>query len=107
MRHLVFLTALAMACATPTRNGQGVSPATYQSAEQSCREKAIDRYGPPPPESRRPSEQSGCDPKSWLCRRTEAWMMKADNPLSDATPWERTVHRSVRNCMQEQGYSLQ
>ena len=106
MKRALWLLVAALGCTTPTHNGEPVDPATIQRAERACRESAVARYGAAPSPSVRTSEPSQCDPKSWLCRRAERWMMDADNPLSDATPRDRLVHQHVRKCMNEKGYSL-
>jgi len=98
--------ALVLACSSPTRDGQTVDPQTFHRAERACRERAIARYGPPPASEAASQGDRSCDPQSWLCRRAENWMMDPDNSLSTATPWQRTVHRSVRACMERQGYAV-
>lgn len=105
MKRPFWFLALLVACSTPTRDGQSVDPETFQRAEQTCRERAIARYGPPPASDAARGSERSCDPQSWLCRRAEKWMMNPDNSLSTATPWQRTVHRSVRACLEDQGYA--
>ena len=84
------LAVLALGCSTPKQHGKPVDPEHFARAEDRCQREAISRYGAPPPDARH--RDDACDPQSWLCRKTQAWMLKEGNPLSTATSRDRLVY---------------
>ena len=96
------LAVVALGCAAPRQHGKPVDSAHFTRAEARCRQEAISRYGAPPPGA--PLRDDTCDAQSWLCRKTEAWMLKEGNPLSTATPRDRLVHEYTRTCLENRGF---
>ncbi len=96
------IAGLVLGCAAPTRHGERVDPEGYARAEAVCRDQAVARYGAPPPGGAR--DDAPCDPQSWLCHKTRAWMLDEGNPLSTATPRDRLVQRHTDRCLAEQGF---
>lgn len=92
------------ACVTPERAGRPVDPGELELADRQCRREALARLGSP--ETRREvALRDRCDVQSWLCRKSEAWMMREGNPLSSATPRDRAIHQDVEACLKKRGYA--
>jgi hypothetical protein len=96
------LAVAALGCSAPRQNGKPVDASQFARAEGRCQQEAISRYGAPPPGAPRGDDQ--CDAQSWLCRKTQAWMLKEGNPLSTATSRDRLVYEYTQSCLQKQGF---
>ena len=99
-----WLAILAIGCATPTQLGKPVDPADFARAEERCRDQALARYGRGM--APKPGAGDRCDAQSWLCRKTENWMLSEGNSLSTAEPRERLVHQATRKCLEARGYRV-
>ncbi len=91
------------ACSTPHQYGEVADPDEFARAETRCHDEATARYGRGPAEAAGRADER-CDPQSWLCRRTKAWMLKEGNPISTATSRDRLVHRYTQRCLENQGF---
>ncbi len=100
---LALLLGATASCASPRQHGEPVSHDQFAHAEAACREEAVSRYGPPPARSAR-RDHDTCDAQSWLCRRTQAWMLNESNPLSTATTRDRMIHQHTQRCLERLGF---
>lgn len=99
-----WLVVVALGCSAPRQHGKQVDPTQFARAEARCQTEAISRYGAGPTDA--PRHDDACDARSWLCRKTQAWMLKEGNPLSAATPHDRLVYEYTRTCLAKQGFRI-